>query len=103
MVSKKMLKQAQQLQKDMMRMQEELEGAEVESSAGGRQHDPRTLGQTLLPRGATNHTFQDLLLSSAELDCRGDSHIFDVLLAIVRGGRRGKRIGQPWGDLSPQR
>ena len=35
MVSKKMLKQAQQLQKDMMRMQEELEGAEVESSAGG--------------------------------------------------------------------
>ena len=35
MVSKKMLKQAQQLQKNMMKVQEELEGATVESTAGG--------------------------------------------------------------------
>jgi DNA-binding YbaB/EbfC family protein len=35
MVSKKMIKQAQQLQKNMVKMQEELESATVESSAGG--------------------------------------------------------------------
>ena len=35
MVSKKMMKQAQQLQKNMMKVQDELEGATVESSAGG--------------------------------------------------------------------
>ena len=35
MMNKRMLKQAQQLQKNMMKMQEELESATVESSAGG--------------------------------------------------------------------
>jgi DNA-binding YbaB/EbfC family protein len=35
MMNKKMLKQAQQLQKNMLKMQEELETATVESSAGG--------------------------------------------------------------------
>ena len=35
MMNKKMLKQAQQLQKNMLKMQEELESATVESSAGG--------------------------------------------------------------------
>jgi len=35
MMNKKMIKQAQQLQKNMMKMQEELESATVESSAGG--------------------------------------------------------------------
>ena len=35
MMNKKMLKQAQQLQKNMMKMQEELESATVESSSGG--------------------------------------------------------------------
>jgi hypothetical protein len=35
MMNKKMLKQAQQLQKNMAKMQEELESATVEASAGG--------------------------------------------------------------------
>ena len=35
MMNKKMLKQAQQLQKNMAKMQEELENATVEGSAGG--------------------------------------------------------------------
>ena len=35
MMNKRMLKKAQQLQKNMMKMQEELESATVESSAGG--------------------------------------------------------------------
>jgi DNA-binding YbaB/EbfC family protein len=35
MMNKKMIKQAQQLQKNMLKMQEELESATVESSAGG--------------------------------------------------------------------
>ena len=34
-MNKKMIKQAQQLQKNMMKMQQELEGATVEASAGG--------------------------------------------------------------------
>ena len=34
-MNKKMIKQAQQLQKNMAKMQEELESATVESSAGG--------------------------------------------------------------------
>ena len=34
-MNKRMIKQAQQLQKNMMKMQEELESATVESSAGG--------------------------------------------------------------------
>ena len=35
MVNRKMLRQAQKLQKDMLKMQEELENATVTSSAGG--------------------------------------------------------------------
>jgi DNA-binding YbaB/EbfC family protein len=35
MMNKKMMKQAQQLQKQMMKMQEELESATVEATAGG--------------------------------------------------------------------
>ena len=35
MMNKKMIKQAQQLQKNMMKMQEELESATVEATAGG--------------------------------------------------------------------
>lgn len=35
MMNKKMIKQAQQLQKQMMKMQEELESATVEATAGG--------------------------------------------------------------------
>jgi DNA-binding YbaB/EbfC family protein len=35
MMNKKMLRQAQQLQKNMMKMQEELQSATVEASAGG--------------------------------------------------------------------
>ncbi len=35
MMNKKMMKQAQQLQKNMAKMQEELESATVEASAGG--------------------------------------------------------------------
>jgi DNA-binding YbaB/EbfC family protein len=35
MMNKKMIKQAQQLQKNMAKMQEELESATVEASAGG--------------------------------------------------------------------
>ena len=35
MMNKKMLKQAQQLQKNMLKMQEELESATVEATAGG--------------------------------------------------------------------
>ena len=34
-MNRKMLKQAQQLQKNMLKMQEELEGATVEATAGG--------------------------------------------------------------------
>ena len=34
-MNKKMIKQAQQLQKNMMKMQEELESATVEATAGG--------------------------------------------------------------------
>jgi len=35
MMNKKMMKQAQQLQKNMLKMQEELESATVEATAGG--------------------------------------------------------------------
>jgi DNA-binding YbaB/EbfC family protein len=35
MMSKKMIRQAQQLQKNMMKMQEELESATVEATVGG--------------------------------------------------------------------
>ena len=35
MVNRKMLRQAQQLQKNMLKMQEELESATIEGSAGG--------------------------------------------------------------------
>ena len=35
MMNKKMMRQAQQLQKNMMKMQEELESATVEATAGG--------------------------------------------------------------------
>ena len=35
MMNKKMIKQAQQLQKNMVKMQEELESATVEATAGG--------------------------------------------------------------------
>ena len=69
----------------------------VEPSLGGSQDDPRPIGQALLPRRPTDHTLQHILLPGAELDHWGDSHVSDVLLAMVRGGRRGKRIGHAWG------
>ena len=74
----------------------------VEAAPGGGQHDPCPLHQTLLPRGAANPMLQDVLLSSAELDVRGNSHLFDMLLVIVRGAVVGRKR-QPGGDRPDQR
>ncbi len=77
MMNKKMLKQAQQLQKNMLKMQEELESAAVESSAGGGAVTVVVSGKMRL---------ESLDIDPGAIDAEDVEMLQDLVLAAVNEG-----------------
>lgn len=100
-----MLKQAQKMQQDMMRMQQELQEKEYEAAAGGGVVTATVTGKRELkaleidPEAVDPddvEMLQDMIVAAVNEACRGVAEIADKRMSAVTGGMGAGIPGMPF-------